>query len=205
MESVTFDSDMHPLKHSINEFLKAQETLEKLKTESNLEEFEKHWRDFLNYLDKCWEKSKKEGLIYKNKFEPWNGKFANLRRNDPLLQYLEQSRDADNHSVQELIMRKTSVIKITADEGDSYIESVRIIDGKLSVSGKGDIQTEYEEPRIVCKAISNRGKPYPLPSYHRGKPIKKNDDAYTLGSLALSFYKKYLEQLEEKFAEWGKK
>lgn len=53
------------LEHSIIGFLKAIETLEKLKVESNFEEFDKHWRDFLTYLERCWDKSQEEGQIYK--------------------------------------------------------------------------------------------------------------------------------------------
>lgn len=73
-----------------------------LKAAENFEVFEEEWRHFLNCIEKVWDKVERSCQHVKNSFQPWQGKYANLRRKDMLLRYLKQARDADNHSIQEV-------------------------------------------------------------------------------------------------------
>lgn len=49
----------------------AYHAIEEMRLSKSLDEFEKHWKGFLNYLEKSWNKAERECQVFRNKFEPW--------------------------------------------------------------------------------------------------------------------------------------
>ena len=99
------------LSFSEKELKKAKMSLEKMKKikskddKNLLIEFESNWIDFLINLEKIWKKSELECKHFST-FQPWQGKYKNERRKDPLLKYLKNARDADQHSIQPITIEK---------------------------------------------------------------------------------------------------
>lgn len=188
------------LKESRKELEFASKELEAIIRSTSLVDFELHWKNFLQKIENVWVKSERECQGVKNTFQPWQGQYTRLRRNDPLLSYLKNARDADNHSIQELINNTVKGLTISpAIPGNHPITGLTIINNKV-VNYKGSVPLLVQsETRIECVSIRNNGVIYPLPTYHRGQLIKDNHNPVNLAKLGLSFYKQYLSDIEDKF------
>ena len=188
------------LKQSRDELDKAIITLEKLKTSNSLEEYESLWRDFLNYLEKCWKKSERECQFVKNKFQPWQGKFKNLRKNDSLLKYLKNARDADVHSIQEIVEKKKSKLTTKfANPNGGFIKKMIVKNGIIQHYEGDEMIFEFIPGKVKTKSFSNNNQIYTIPFYHRGKRITNPENPLKLGKLGIEFYSNFLQQIEEKF------
>lgn len=188
------------LTNSRAELARAKAALEQLKSAKSFVEFEDKWRDLLGYLEKCWNKSALECNHVKNQFIPWQGTFVKLRRKDPLLSYLKQARDSDNHSVQEAIDRVPGGIggKFVNPRG-GYINSLAIT-GDGSIHYQGDPLTiNYFPEKVEVRSVVNFGTTYEPPKYHRGTRLHSQKDPLEIASHGISFYENYLDQIERKF------
>ena len=76
-----------PLRHSKQELRAARVALEGMRAAKNLEEFAMSWRSFLDRLEKAWKKAERECQPFRNRFQPWQGAFAALRKSEELLRY----------------------------------------------------------------------------------------------------------------------
>ena len=151
-------------------------------------DFESNWIDFLNNLEKIWKKSELECNNISN-FQPWQGSFKKERRRDPLLKYLKNARDADQHSIQPITIEKDYEINIISPkEGQTF-----------GFGEKIEIKTEIKEPRIETKAFKNRGVIYEPPLKHLNNKIKNPKDPIELAELGIIFYEEYLNKIKVKF------
>jgi hypothetical protein len=157
-----------------------------MKESKNFNDYKKNWRDFLQYLERCWLKAERECQSFKNKFEPWQGTFKNLRKNDPLLKYLKNSRDVDQHSIQEIVEKipgSTSGYFIDSEGNRKYegrIDNLVIENGQI-VQYEGDpMALVFSPSRVEVKPVTNAEVVYTIPTYHRCKTITKNTDPIIL-------------------------
>ncbi|MBI6118332.1 hypothetical protein [Salegentibacter maritimus] len=182
------------LSHSEKELKKAKDSLEKmkeikLKDDKNLlTEFESNWVDFLINLEKIWKKSELECQEIPQ-FQPWQGKYKRERKKDPLLRYLKNARDADQHSIQPITEEKGYEAKIISPlEGAIYTEGDII-----------EIKAEFKEPRIETNKFNNRGVVYQPPEKHLDHYLTNPKDPIELAELGIKYYEEYLSQIREKF------
>ncbi|MFD0976764.1 hypothetical protein [Salinimicrobium gaetbulicola] len=188
------------LKQSRDELERAKQTVEKIKNSDSLDEYEELWKDFLHYLEKTWIKAERECQGFKNKFMPWQGKFKNLRRKDPLLKYLKNARDADVHSIQEITKKgKSSVTGNFVNPSGGYIEKMVIKNGVIE-EYKGDpIIFEFSPGFVKAISFFNNNLLYDIPNYHRGEKVKNPDNPTELAELGIKFYADYLDKIEKEF------
>ncbi|MEZ8955719.1 hypothetical protein [Vibrio cyclitrophicus] len=181
------------------ELRSADRSLHNMKTAKNFEIFEEEWRDFLNCIEKTWNKTERGCQSVRNKFAPWQGKFTKERKKDSLLKYVKQARDADNHSIQEVseIKPGNTTMNFVNPKG-GYIESMRIVNGNI-VEFKGDPMIVRDNPpTIVALKVKNNGNWYNPPREHKGQQLKTQHPV-EIAEIALSYYKNFVADAEEKF------
>jgi len=89
------------LQYARAELGKARASIEEMHGAKSLSEFEGSWKDFLHKLERVWNKA--VNVCGKNpRFNGWKGKYEKLRREDELLAYFTNARDAEEHTVAEI-------------------------------------------------------------------------------------------------------
>ncbi|MBO0162590.1 hypothetical protein J0692_10140 [Vibrio alginolyticus] len=171
-----------------------------MKSASNFEIFEEEWRDFLNCIEKVWNKTERGCLSFREKFQPWQGQFSRDRRKDALLKYVKQARDADNHSIQEVAEVKpgSKTIGFANKKNGSHIESLKIVNDNI-VEYKGDpLIVQDHPPTVVALKVKNNGNWFNPPREHKGQPLKTQHPV-EIAELALAYYQNFVTEAEAKF------
>lgn len=164
-----------------------------------MDEFEGEWRNYLNAIEKLWSKTERCCQHVRNTFQPWQGKYHQLRRKDMLLRYLKQARDADNHSIQDItaIQPGSRNFRFLNPTG-GYIKEMQLIDGQL-VKYEGDPMVfEDVPPHPIAVPVKNNGEWYNPPTTHLDNPVK-NHHPVLLAELGLKFYSEFIQAVEVKF------
>ncbi|TDO69766.1 hypothetical protein EV143_1143 [Flavobacterium chryseum] len=190
------------LNQSKIEIQKAENSLMLMKESKTMIDFENNWRDFLISIEKAWIKSERECVDFRNKFQPWQGKFVKTRKNDPLLKYLKNARDVDTHSIEEIINKISGSLKLDALDWKKnlLIDKIEIVDGKITkYEGSQPLVVVEKPPTIQAKAFTNQGIIYLPPTFHIGKNIKESKNPIELAELGLKFYSNYLQLIEDTF------
>ncbi len=182
------------LSFSEKELKKAKKSLKimkeiKSKEDKNLLiEFESNWIDFLINLEKIWKKSELECKHFST-FQPWQGKYTSERRKDPLLKYLKNARDADQHSIQSITIEKDYEIEIISpSEGSTFIEGENI-----------EIKVDIKNPRIEPETFKNFDVLYAPPLEHLGEKLINPNDPIEIAELGIRYYEEYLNSIRAKF------
>ncbi|GLU56450.1 hypothetical protein Dfri01_59110 [Dyadobacter frigoris] len=164
--------------------------------------FKRKWNELLYCLEKVWKKAERECQeLEKSKWEPFQGKYKNLRK-APLLMYLKQARDCGDHLTNKLVEHIPGSITLTNNFGEIIPElSVSLtVQEDGSVSGTtGAFNLESKATRIEAKPFYNNGKPYNPPKEHLGKQIKQPGDPLEMAEIAIRFYDDFLTEIEKKF------
>ena len=190
------------LNQSRVEIQKAENSFQSMKDSKTLHEFETHWRDFIINIEKAWIKSERECQDFKNKFQPWQGNYVKSRRIDPLLKYMKNARDADMHSIQEIVekINGSSSINPLNKKIGLHIDKLVIKNGKIvEYEGSQPLIIENKPAKIEAIPFVNQGTTYFPPTYHKGKSLKNPKNPIEIGGLALEFYSNYLNEIEKKF------
>ena len=137
------------------------------------EEHELSWREALRRIERVYTKTK-SAASRENGWAPLNSWVSNLRSTDPLLQYIQQARNADEHSIQSVARDWEPVESIKGNGKGSIVLTVRPWDRSL--------------PPVV-----NRGVTYNPPRVHLGKDFshllgKGREESVVVAGLALGFY-----------------
>jgi len=182
------------------ELANAKASIEGMSNARSLDEFEEHWKDFLRRLERVWYKT----ANYYSKIPKWNGwqgKYKQIRKNDPLLAYLINARGADEHTVNEIVSRKPGSIGINSAEGNSlYIDEMTINKGTISIKSPQKIRLDFSPARTTLLPVVNRGRTYPIPLSHRGTPIDSSK-VIEVAEVGLKFYEEFLNDVEATFVK----
>ncbi len=159
---------------------RARECLDQLKSPKNLQEFLLVWTDFLlalNGVYTCLE----QGAKSSPQSRQWFGQKKRFRKEDPLLQYLHQARNADEHGLSPVSKNKLPTAIITPGTGNPEAVS-NIKSDELSVTFEYD-PSKGHLPRILLKGPSillvpvkddRYGSTYDPPTKHLGQKIDNN-------------------------------
>ena len=191
--------DIDPLKQPKLELKAAAINIQEMKNSPSFDEFERHWKSFLGCLEKVWSKTERSCQEKRAQFQPWQGKFSQLRKKDMLLRYLKQARDADTHSVQELTEIYPGHTAYRSAKNSSHYIKKMVINNGVVTHYEGDPmieETVLSHPRAV--KVKNNGEWYNPPTVHLGKNIK-NQHPVTSAEFGLIFYNDFLIQVEDKF------
>ena len=158
-----------PLKPARMELAAAEKALGAMKMAGSMDEFESDWRQYLNAIEKLWQKAERCCQHVRANFQPWQAAYHRLRKKDMLLRYLKQARDADNHSIQDVtaIQPGTRAYRFINPQG-GYIKHMEIQDGRV-VHYEGDpMIVEDTPPHPVAVPIKNNGEWFNPPTSHLG-------------------------------------
>ena len=159
--------------------------------------FAVRWKKFLHRLERAWFKSESH-YSRSPKWHSWAGQFITQRRQDPLLSYLKNARDADEHTVAEITARVAGVA-IGAPPGQSVVvDSLVIKNGQVFVDSTGPLVVEFLPARTQLLPVANRGRTYPVPTVHLGKPVNRHD-VLEMAFLSLDWYRDFADRTETHF------
>lgn len=181
------------------ELAAAEKALQSMKSANSMDEFESEWRNYLNAIEKLWAKTERCCQHVRSAFQPWQGRYHQLRRKDMLLRYLKQARDADNHSIQDITaIQPGSRSYRLLNPGGGYVKSMKIINGEL-VEYEGDpMVIEDTAPHPIAVPVKNNGEWYNPPTTHLDEPVIHQHPAL-LAELGIKFYRNFLQAVEQKF------
>ena len=174
----------------------ARRALDLMKSAESFEIFDEEWRDFLNCIEKLWNKTERGCQQFKNKYQPWQGKYSALRRKDMLLRYLKQARDADNHSIQEVAAVKPAHRTMNfANHTGGYIKNMTLRGGDIT-HYEGDPLVVKDHPATIeAVRVKNAGNWYNPPTMHLEQQIASHHPV-VLAELGFQFYEKFLKETE---------
>jgi len=186
-----------PLRQSKQELHAAQLALQGMRAATNLEEFAIWFRGFLDRIEKVWVKAERECQPSLAQFEPWQRVFKKLRRDDQLLMYLRQARNADQHSIQHMTQELLGQLVLVIPPLGTV--EVQIDETRQQLTVKGECQIAVQRGRSYrLLPINNRGRVFDPPSQHLGENLPKND-ALLVAEKGTAFYEDFLAQAEAKF------
>jgi hypothetical protein len=191
------------MQHSEQPFIelqRASDAIEAMRVASSLTDFEEQWKQFLHRVERVW--NKMLGHFGRSpKWHGWASKHEHLRKADPLLSYLVNARRAEEHTVSDIVSRSPSGIGINPAEGSSlYIKKIEQRDGKLVIESPQALKIEFIPGKVGLLPVTNRGRVYPIPSSHLGRPI---DPAAVveLAQIAHGYYHAALHSAESFFVK----
>lgn len=190
------------LTHSRIDLEKSKKNLEAMKVSKTLNEYEENWRDFLTNLEKVWIKSERECNDFKNKFQPWQGKFKNERRIDPLLKYVKNARDVETHSIQEIVEKQEGHTTINPLDRNQPLTIKNLVIGNGQISFDESSQPlviENHKPKVIAISFTNQGTVYTPPHFHKETQLKNHNNPIEIAELAFNYYESYLDEIEKKF------
>lgn len=93
----------HPLRFAYNELFIAEQAYQQMIIigVNNFSEYEKAWRQFLDRIERVWVKTKAAVNDMPN-WQKIESEVSASRKKDPLLSYIHQARNVDEHSILEL-------------------------------------------------------------------------------------------------------
>ena len=159
------------------ELTAAWDAAHRLRRATSLESVTTEWAAVVNHLEKLWHKAC-QTCGSKPGFRKWNTEWVETRASDPLLRYITQARNADNHTAQDLA---------------SHVMGYLIVkDGKVS------FVSTHKNPELAITDIVNRKVTFLIPETHLGKKIESRDPRL-LAVHACNFYAEYLRRLRVDF------
>lgn len=191
-------------KQSFKDLAVAEKAIEKMATTESFSDFEEAWQIFLYRIQRAWERCERK-IKNEKGFQQWFKPFKKLRKNDPLLIFLKQARDAETHAVsgtidkpiellfQDRIGRPFQIDKIdfTFKDGSLVID-IKTLDHFLDY----DLKVKPTDPRLI--KFINRGIEYYPPKKHLGNLIDHLHPVVA-AKMGLKFYKTFISDAELNF------
>lgn len=177
----------------------AKQHLERVRNAATYEEFEAAWYQLLiagNSVDLILEAAAKEDP----KSRPWYGGKVNLRRKDPLLSYMHQARNSDEHGIKPVTLRADAGIlaEIKGGEEKSKILSQ---DGRVRgyrwKGGQFSLKVIGAHAQLDVIVDSRFGDEYPPPRSHLGKPLLRSLP-YDIANVWVNYLEGLLDDCEAK-------
>lgn len=180
------------------ELARARDAIQAMRNAKTLDEFEDHWKAFLGRLQRVWNKAASH-FRQSPKWDGWKGQFQHLRDTDPLLLYLVHARNADEHTVQEILGKEPPGIGIGPAEGNWLrIERMVVKDGNFFVKSLHPVKIVFFPERTKLLPVTNRGITYPVPTTHLDKPVDPMN-VIAVAEAGAQFYEHFLFEAEKFF------
>jgi len=174
----------------------AHSALEKMAGAHDYNEIELQWENLLSRVERCWEKTVLE-LTPKPKFGGIRSKYEGLRKTDPLLAYLKQARNANEHSLQIVLRADGSrIAKLEGEGGGELVQILHIGNNVFRIIPLNDAARKGLKfyPRCKVLQVENRGAKFPEPKTHLGQNVP--NDFLIIGELGIEFYRKALDDIQ---------
>lgn len=191
---------MHSLERAHRELRFAHEAIHELRNAQNLDVAFAAWTEILQHLERVWNKAQ-AGMRDRPKWQGWpeRGRINDKRSSDPLLAYLCNARGAEEHGIKDIADKQPGGIGINPARGNVIRNlSIRQDKERLEIRSDDPINITFRPGRLVLKAISNRGREYPVPAIHLGTPLA-GVDPITLAETGAKYYADALALIEREF------
>lgn len=182
---------------------KAKKSADEILTSKNLTEIDDHWKAYLNYIERIWNKAQSH-FKKSPKWNNWQGKYVQIRRNDELLSYLINARGAEQHTVEEITQQQRGGFGI-----DPVIPGGEVVINNMIFGKRGDpVRISLGTDAIITTIpamvkllpITNRGVTYEVPKKHLGKDIDpRNLNEITIAGI--KFYEDFIIAAENFFCK----
>ena len=178
----------------------AKDSVTQLKQSRDFQQFSHAWSAFLTSTNRIYTKLLM-GARPNAKSRQWAGNKKQERKNDPLLQYLHQARNSDEHGiapVAELIPGSFG-IGTAPGHGAVVIKSIVMKNGILTVDAHPPeaLQLTLTPPQArLARVFDDRNNIwYEPPSQHLGQPVTGTDPV-KVAQLALNYFEGLLTEAE---------
>ena len=173
----------------------AKGALSTLALATNFREMESAWSRFFVLSNGVY--AKVEQASKSNaECKAWFGRKKQDRESDPLLLYLKQARNSDEHSVELTTARHIDSLELSG--GGSYT-----VDGRygatirsLTVSDGSSPYVKVNNPHIQLSSVHDRSKTFEPPKEHMGQPIA-DDSVVGIASLFVAYLERLLIEATE--------
>ena len=170
--------------------------IERMANAVSLRDLKSSWESFLFRLERAWERTEREVQKQLGRdAQSWLSANSKLRRNDPLLRYLKQARNAEAHALASSV-DADRIISIADRLGRPF----SLNNVKVSVEGQAlvidldshDIGVDWtgrvEPSTPKLQSIVNRGQKFDPPARHLGNVIH-DQHPVAVATHGLNFYK----------------
>jgi len=171
-----------------------------MKNSKTFDKFEEAWKSFLNNIEKCRVKVERACQHKRNLFQPWQGKFITLRKKDPLLRYIKHARNVDQHTIEEIVKHTPGWSGLRHTGRSGYVKSLKIANNVITEYIGSPLVIENHPSRIDLLRVKDSGNWYNPPTSHLDKNLEQRDPI-SIAQTGLEFYRQFLKEAEEKFAE----
>ncbi len=170
----------------------------------SFEEFEASWEDFLNLLNTIFSKLE-QGAKADSKSKAWYDKIKHERRTDPLLSYVQQARNSEEHTLIGTT-DKTGFRIEAVGKGAKVVRSGHK-DNRLEVIAPANAKAGEELFRIHAPGIylvdvtcQRSKKRFPVPTSHLDTELYQNDPI-SVASLAINYAEEMINIAETMIVE----
>lgn len=183
----------------------AEKAINIMASTMSFSDFEEAWQIFLYRIQRAWERCERK-ISKENGFQQWFIPYKKLRKNDSLLVFLKQARDAETHAVSGTIVKPLELLLQDKFNRPFHIDKIDFTfkDGVLEIDIKTpdhfleyDLDVKPSDPKLV--KFKNRGIEYNPPQKHLGNPIE-NLHPVVAAKLGLSFYRSFICEAEAKYS-----
>ena len=173
------------MRHAAEEFHLAVAAYRRMEAVQNgsFEDFDRDWREFLRRVERIYGKAK--AACQSHRLWPKANKYYNdLRQTDPLLLYIRQARNAEEHTIANIASDWDPKVR-TWQDGDNFHAAWE----------------PWDRPLLPVKS---RGAIYDPPRRHLGHDItyllgNNVEEPIIVGDLALQFYSAFINDLCAQF------
>ncbi len=171
-------------------YRKAERHLAEIAASQTYEQFKSAWTDFLLAWNTGYTVLE-QGAKATPQCKQWFGSTVKKdRRSDPLIQYMHQARNADEHGVKPISDIKPGSVGVKSTTGALYIKRGVIGNGRIEI----EVDEKYGKPifeitpatAILVTVHDDRFKQsFDPPTHHNGEPIA-DTSPLSVATLALS-------------------
>lgn len=182
-----------------NELTLAKESVQRMSNAQSFEELEQGWTALLTHLDRVWNKAE-DHHRKSPKWKNWQAKYVNLRRTDPLLSYLINARNVNEHSIADITQRHAGGVAFRSANPDEplILKNFKVENGVMSVESAENAIVHFIAAGVQPLAVANRGRTYNPPTEHLGNPIDAVN-AVGIATAGAAFYEQFLTDAEAFF------
>ncbi len=182
---------------------RAAKALEALKSAAGYEEAEEAWSDFLLAASTIYTKLE-QGSKSNGKSAGWYGRKKNERRRDPLMRFLHQARNSDEHGIERVAERGGNPRELFSGRKLKFNERIEYRierdDGKpIGSNGEQFTMGWFYGPSLTMIRVHDRlhKDSCDPPTEHMGKPLERDDNSLIgVASLGLTYLRSLVAEAE---------
>lgn len=163
------------------------------------------WSNFLIFSN-CIYTKLEQGSKSSPKSRYWFGKKKHERKKDPLLNYLHQARNSDEHRLEPITYGEPAKVNVSGDTKGRVGEAIigDQITGGLGVESYGisihyedgdEVSITFTNPQVKLARVRNHNDYYDPPLFHLGQQLEDSSLA-RVANLGLTYFERLVAEAE---------